>query len=414
LRFSGKRLVYSTSHSIHPKDWDFTLQRPIQQTGRPDLFQIKRCLDDFASHCLHILVSDENHPLSPTQFRAQLDLAIGGSSPNAGLNRKRISFLDFLDAMLKEMIAEHGLEANTTKAYALHLRNLQKFAQEVRPFDYEDVDWEFRLELIDYLASKGHKLSYGNKTLNKLRQFLELARKKKLHNNTAYLGAGWSVPRKKAAGEKVILTSKELSKLAELQFEGQKQKALDLFLLGAGTGQRFSDYSRYTPNNFYTTARGITILTLVTQKTKTLATVPINLFPWVKLILERYNYYSPTLSMQKLNVLIKEICEQAGINQSVFLVEQFIGRKAIVKKRHVPKFQEVSSHTCRRSFATNLYRMGFSLAQIMPMTGHSTESQLREYIGIDGEMNAEEIALSIIARRQQSTSDGAIIKALGA
>ncbi|NRB50823.1 MAG: site-specific integrase [Saprospiraceae bacterium] len=80
-------------------------------------------------------------------------------------------------------------------------------------------------------------------------------------------------------------------------------------------------------------------------------------------------------------------------------IQQYIGRKARVEKSYVPKYEEVSSHICRRSFATNLYRMGYNLAQIMPMTGHATESQLRQYIGIDNEMNAEEIAFSIIQKQ---------------
>ncbi|MBK7870748.1 MAG: hypothetical protein IPJ74_08690 [Saprospiraceae bacterium] len=48
--------------------------------------------------------------------------------------------------------------------------------------------------------------------------------------------------------------------------------------------------------------------------------------------------------------------------------------------------------------------MGYSLAQIMPMTGHSTEAQLRQYIGIDGEENAEAIAMGFMGRKHQSTN----------
>ena len=44
--------------------------------------------------------------------------------------------------------------------------------------------------------------------------------------------------------------------------------------------------------------------------------------------------------------------------------------------------------------------MGYVLAQIMPMTGHATEAQLRLYIGIDAEENAEQIALAIHERNQ--------------
>jgi len=45
--------------------------------------------------------------------------------------------------------------------------------------------------------------------------------------------------------------------------------------------------------------------------------------------------------------------------------------------------------------------MGYALAQIMPMTGHATDAQLRLYIGIDAEENAEQIALAIHERNQR-------------
>jgi hypothetical protein len=48
--------------------------------------------------------------------------------------------------------------------------------------------------------------------------------------------------------------------------------------------------------------------------------------------------------------------------------------------------------------------MGYNLGQIMPMTGHATEAQLREYIGIDAEENALAIARSI-RKRNLNTSD---------
>ncbi len=81
-------------------------------------------------------------------------------------------------------------------------------------------------------------------------------------------------------------------------------------------------------------------------------------------------------------------------------VKQFMGRKARVEKSFISKYEAISSHTCRRSFVANLYLMGYSLSQIMPMTGHSSEPQLREYIGIDAEENAERIALSIQRKKK--------------
>lgn len=403
FRYRGQRLVYSTGFSIHPKDWDFKIQRPIQKERRTDLFAIKRRLDDLAKHCIDIFIEADYGSVSLEAFREQLDIRLGKNAiPNASENhkdqeKKRPTFLEFLDIELAEM-KEHGMRLSSWDSFYRHAKILKRFAKEVRHFDYEDVDWNLRLEIIDWLANRNIKLGYGNKTLSTLRQFLERARRKKLHTNTDYQGTGWVVTNKKAKGQMVILTPDELQRLADLKLFDFADKVRDLFLIGAGTGQRFSDYSRYRPNNFYKTLNNIPILSIISQKTDTPAKIPLNIFPWLTPILEKHNYSSPKMSMQKFNVVIKDICKKAKLEDKVFTVNQYMGRKARVEKTYIPKYKQITSHTCRRSFATNLYRMGYSLAQIMPMTGHATESQLRQYIGIDSEMNAEEIALSIIQR----------------
>ena len=105
------------------------------------------------------------------------------------------------------------------------------------------------------------------------------------------------------------------------------------------------------------------------------------------------------------------MCKAIGLDQKVLKVDQYIGRKAQIEKRYIPKYKAVTSHTCRRSFATNLYRNGYSLAEIMPMTGHSTESQLRDYIGIDGEQNAENLAIRLRESKQTSfQSSGSLLR----
>lgn len=411
LRYRGQRLVYSTGYSIHPKDWDFKTQRPIQQTKRPDLFAIKRQLDDLATYCIETFmasslpINSSSGALTVEALKGLLDIKIGrtniqGVEQEKEAPKKQCTFLEFLDLELEAMKIQ-GMKTGSRTGFERHTKLLKKFAKEVRPFNYDDVDWDFRLELIDWLASRNTKLRYGNKTLSVLRQFMERARRKKLHSNVQYQGIGWMVPAKRAVGEIVILTPEELQRLAELRLFDFADKVRDLFLIGAGTGQRFSDYSCYTPNNFYKTVNKIPILSMISQKTETPAKVPLNIFPWLIPTLEKHDYTSPQMSMQKFNVTIKDICKKAKLTDKVFIVEQYIGRKARVEKTYIPKYELVSSHTCRRSFATNMYRMGYRLAQIMPMTGHSTESQLREYIGIDNEQNAEEIAFSIMDKKRK-------------
>jgi len=408
FRYRGKKLVYSTGSSIHPQDWDFNAQRPIIQQRRPELLRVKRMLEDLAFHCTNIYIESDYGQIELTKFKELLDIKMGKKLSSTSSNgndeiAQLPSFLEYLSLELEEM-KKQGMRHSSWKGFNRHANILIRFAEETTHFDYNDVDWNFRLRLIDWLGKQNHKLAYGNKTLSTLRQFLERARRKKLHTNVDYQGSGWLVSPKKAKGEKVILNPAELQKIADLRLSGIRERVRDLFLIGAGTGQRFSDYSKYQPDNFYKTFNNITILSIISQKTETPAKVPLNLFPWLVPVLEKYEYHSPKVSMQKLNVHIKDICEMAKIESTVFVVNQYIGRKPRVEKTYVPKAQEVSSHTCRRSFATNVYRMGYRLSQIMPMTGHSTESQLREYIGIDAEENAETIALEIMHQRKSGSS----------
>ena len=400
FRYHGKRLLYSTQLGILPSEWDAHAQRPLPLKHRPELWAIHQQLDNLYSLCRTIYIESEYGQISPANFKVLLDEKMGRVEKK---EKARISFFDFVDEELLVMV-DQGMRPSSLTPYKVHTGVLKNFAKEKGEFTFEDVDWNFRLKLIDWLATRDVKVSYGNKTLGILRQLLERARRKKLHNNTQYQGGGWVVTEKKAAGTKVVLFPEELQFLADMELGGYLKKVRDLFLVGAGTGQRYSDYSRYRPHHFYKTNKGIPILSIISQKTDIPAKVPLNLFPWLIPVLEEYEYSSPKLSMQKLNDGLKILCKKAGFDDKQLVVEQMMGRKPRINKRYAPKYELVTTHTCRRSFATNLYRNGYSLGQIMPMTGHTTEGHLRTYLGIDAEENAEQIALAIQAKTKQAVA----------
>lgn len=396
FRYRGKKLLYSTGLNILPKEWNFKTQRPFDLERRNDLWSIRNTLDDLSQWCRSIYIDHEYGRISISDFKDFLDERLGRKALEP--EEKKITLFEFIDQEIATLKAEN-FKKSSLKPYLVHANVLKEFAEENGEFSFEDVDWNFRTQLIDWLSEREIKLSYGNKTLELLKRFLERARRKQLHNNTKYQGSGWLVPQKKAIGQKIILNPDELQALSELQLSGYLKRVRDLFLVGAGTGQRFSDYSRLKPHHFYTTVKGTPILSLIAQKTDVPAKVPLNIFPWLLPLLEEYKYTSPILSMQKLNDGLKILCKDAGFDQLVLLVEQYMGRKAVVRKDYRPKYELITTHTCRRSFATNLYRMGYTIGQIMPMTGHATEGNLRTYIGIDAEENAEEVAQSIERRK---------------
>jgi len=123
---------------------------------------------------------------------------------------------------------------------------------------------------------------------------------------------------------------------------------------------------------------------LKTQKTKHTVTIPIH--PTVRAILEKYNYeLPPAISNQKFNKYIREVAEAAKINEP-FTKHITKGGKSL--SIPMKKYEAVSSHVARRSFATNAYKRKIEPLLIMAITGHKTETEFLKYIKVTDEEKA--------------------------
>jgi len=79
------------------------------------------------------------------------------------------------------------------------------------------------------------------------------------------------------------------------------------------------------------------------------------------------------------NKRIKDLCKLAGINQVIkgYKMNSTMKRIELVK---FPKYELITSHTMRRSFATNYFGK-IETPILMEITGHSRESTFLSYIG---------------------------------
>ena len=66
---------------------------------------------------------------------------------------------------------------------------------------------------------------------------------------------------------------------------------------------------------------------------------------------------------------------------------------------HLEKWEMISSHTARRSFATNEYLNGTPSITIMAITGHKTEKAFLKYIKVRPKEHAEKMK-SLWERRE--------------
>jgi hypothetical protein len=89
-----------------------------------------------------------------------------------------------------------------------------------------------------------------------------------------------------------------------------------------------------------------------------------------------------------MNDYLKEIGEKAKFNSSV----EIISTKGGVRNREVfKKYELITVHTARRSFATNAYLHDVPAISIMKITGHRTEKSFLKYIKISQEDNANKL-----------------------
>jgi integrase len=113
------------------------------------------------------------------------------------------------------------------------------------------------------------------------------------------------------------------------------------------------------------------------RQKKTDAVVKFPILPSAERVLMKYDYSLPIVSDGGFHTKLKIVCFKAGLTQLETIRETKGGK---VQIQTIPKYVLISSHTGRRSFATNFDDDGVPLKEIMAVTGHSSEKSLRVYI----------------------------------
>lgn len=195
--------------------------------------------------------------------------------------------------------------------------------------------------------------------------------------------------------KKIYLNFDELEKIENTDYKSnQLEDAKDWLLIGCYIGQRAGDLLQLTTANLKTNGK-LDFIELVQQKTK--KRVSILVHPKVREILDKRNgHFPPPYSenigsaMTIFNKWIKKVCLKAGLTEIIEggKVNEKTSRKENGK---FPKYQLITSHICRRSFASNFYGE-MPTALLLNVTGHSTEKEFLNYIGKTSIDYAEQMA----------------------
>lgn len=391
--FKGKHYSKYIGESVFTAMWNTKKQASRVTASYPEGALINAQIEKWRTAAIETIehFKERMSPPSSSEFKEELEkrrFKDGYRTPS--------SLVDYFEIFIARY--EKTRSPGRVKHYRLARNILAEYqAYKKTNIMFEDINQDFYNSFTEWFYSRGHSANYLGETIKVLKLVVNEAMiVDKLHSNIDFKSRGFSAPSSQV--DSIYLTEQELLKMHSLEinettiaecFKGidswqttrkirAYSKARDMFLIGAFTGLRVSDYSRLMPENITDKVR------IQAKKTGIKSVIPIH---WVvKEIIDRGYDFTTSMTDQKLNKHIKEVARMAGITEEVTYTRN-VGGKPV--QLSAPKCDLISSHTARRSFATNAYKAGIPTVAIMKITGHKKESTFLKYIKISEEENAE-------------------------
>ncbi len=395
---SNYKMMYPTPIKVECKNWNNELGR----TRKSMFYHEAEVIDKAIQQVEHFLTNYMTEaavkgiPITKEYIRDGLDNFFGRKKTDdvepkedkEQEEEEKIDFHAYFEKYIKlcatRMNNRRGgqrLSYKTGREYARTYKYLCDYEKHAKiHIEFDDINPTFIDGFVAYLQSLklatntiGHKITC-------IKALMRSAYEQEFTTNNKFQ----FVKNQTEESDSVALTVEELKLLEELDLSKNPRlaKTRDLFMVGCWTGLRFSDVSHLRKEHIGDDG----IITITQAKTNNAVYIPLH--PIVKEILEKYNYQLPELSNQKFNQYIKEVCHLAKIDKSFM---KSITRGGVKETTIYEKWQMVSSHTARRSFATNLYLSGFPAISIMAITGHRTESAFLKYIKVSKAEHAKKL-----------------------
>jgi len=386
----GVRMKYKARVSIRPDLWDFGKQRVKASKQLPHHIELNNHLEKIRSAAFkafweYVDSHDGNHP-SMQELKQLIDIKLSRVKKQV-----KMDFLSFFQRIIDQ--SESGIRTNpsngkpirrnTIQTYVTTINHLKDYQIKYKRFiDFNSIDLSFYNQYTEYLI-KELKLSTNTvgKNIQVIKLILNEAVEIGLCKNIAYKSKRFLTVREKS--DSIYLNKKELQEIEmlDLSKDTTLQNVRDLFLIGCYTGLRYSDYSNIKPeylNNGY----------LEITQTKTGTPVVIPLHDVIIRILSRNNGQLPkSISIQKNNDYLKEIGKKIDSLKTEFA--KSITKEGFNQRTVYQKWELITSHTARRSFATNEFLAGTPTLTIMAITGHKTEKSFLRYIRLTSSEHAK-------------------------
>ena len=366
----GKGIFIHTNEKINIAYWDKSAQRANLRKTKNHILQselkmLNQYLDAFQNKIFAIIrnIRIEN----PTE---DLDSIFGALKKH--FSSSKTSFFDSYAEYISLKKITLSSEAIQKQQRTMNLlRDFEKRGK--MQISFKNINATFLEKFLVYLIKDNDMINNtANKTISFFKTFLIWANKNGLTDNTAYN----TFKLKYEENEVIYLTENELMNLYSFQSDNERLKRVrDIFCFQCFTGVRYSDIENIRWENIKNN-----IWYLRTQKTKNVLEIPLNGF--AVSIISKYSDHPnplPVISNQRMNQYLKELCNEAGIDEPITIVKyQANERIEKVKK----KYELVGSHTARRTFITLSIEKGMKPEVIMSITGHKSYKMMQKYLKI--------------------------------
>ncbi|WP_417354425.1 tyrosine-type recombinase/integrase [Flavobacterium sp.] len=294
------------------------------------------------------------------------------------------------------------LKRTSIQKYTVIRKKLEQLQEQRKhPIYIKDINDKFKNEFIAFYHSKGYAQNTIQRELSFIKTFCKHARSQGIETSPQLD----NLKAEKEKPPKIYLTTEELEQIENIEekLSDSLLNARDWLIISCYTGQRVSDFMRFDTSmirienkkdKFTGETKQVHLLEFTQVKTGKLMTIP--LFKKVLDILEQRGGKFPyKISSQRYNDFIKAVCEKAKINTPTIgsRHKETKPKSGNYRKKDgvYEKWELVTSHIGRRSFATNFYGK-IPTTFLKYVTGHSTEAMFLNYIGKSNKDMAMEIS----------------------
>ena len=385
VRFKEGRLfdvTAKTNYIIDSNDWSETKGQPKKDES------LKKLDNDLKDLSGKLLKHYNNTPNKLEVNTKWLKDFINPPQQVTEITNKLVGYYDYYALDKKS-----SLGYTTFQKLEVQKKMIEKFQKETKTeFLIKDVDSNFRLRFETFCIKENYAPNTISQVIKSIKTICYHAQTNgiEVNNQLSNISIKWQKV------DKIYLDLDEIAEIEKAELETENLiDARDWLLISCETGQRVSDFMKFTKEQIRV-ENGKHLIEFTQVKTNKVMTVPLSK-KVMAILKKRKGDFPKQITDQKYNDFIKKVCEIAKLNNKVKgsiaeVTENELKEKVKRKKSGTfKKWELVTSHIGRRSFATNNYgKIPTSL--LISATGHSTEKMFLEYIGKTDTQKAMQLA----------------------